>query len=241
MGTKEVDVTPGITTMRIKYPRVKTIEDPTTPPSHKMMEMKLPTKAGAEKFKDLILLNVPDSTKHKHIEEYLDSYYELRLLHEAGIEKCPVNIEDEPSPAKAIRFFDLVDQVGLIVEPPESLETCPDCDIPFRHMHDFTDGNYIYEWLQCPSCAFSKLPRRDPKNPEEVCQLLDSQQLSKAEFKVVVDTRVCGKCEQYIPKTQKLNIYKQVGYCDRCFYGDILGKQSPPPDTDFDGNLPGMI
>ena len=136
--------------------------------------------------------------------------------------------------------------MGRNVEPPESLETCPDCDLPLKWMRAIANTAFVYDWLQCPSiCAYSKLKCRDPIDQAELATILQNQSFTPKEVNELVRTRVCGKCEQYIPKDQQLNTYKDVGYCDRCFYGDILGKQSPPEDyphdTDFDGNLPGMI
>ncbi len=97
MGKKEIKISPGVAfaIRQILYPRVKEVHDPTTPESSGMFEMKMNTRGSAEIFKQFILNMIPEYEQQKRAVKYLQSYHELRLLAEAGIDCIPLEVEDD--------------------------------------------------------------------------------------------------------------------------------------------------
>lgn len=92
MGTKEIFISPGTVTLTVEYPRTTIVEDPRQ--RRNMRRPKMGTQGCAEYFKSFVLDMIDDTDKRKRAEEYMDSYYHMRLLHEAGIEKTPVFVKN---------------------------------------------------------------------------------------------------------------------------------------------------
>lgn len=198
MGTKEIHIEPGVAfaIRQVIYPRVQEVHDPTTPKGSGTFGMKMGTIGSARMFKELLLNMLPnDYEKRKRAIEYLESYYELRLLSEAGIDQYPyeigreVNAKEEP-----------VIHEQPLIQLADELETCPLCTIEYQLMSTISDGEVVYDWLQCSNCAYSKLRKRDPVDAKEITKITGTQRWTPTEVKLLIKERVCTKCQRYLPK-----------------------------------------